>query len=255
MTRWGAGSRTPPHWDRRIMSSIMSMSSSVSSSLSFIPVFDAGAAGDESTVSSLSTYATPGTLGTPRTPGTAACNGKKGGTGEDPRRMLHRPTAEGRRGGGRGGGSMTASTLLRALPRSPRVATDSSPLPREDREEGLPPSRNGGSGLPPRPSVRAFVLLLCPTRRIFELVQIAFRPRDATMGDLLDLVDAAATDDILRLQRRSGLCRPKDSTMDRIEKNALASLPARMLAGGGGGIDPRWEGGRATADVRRGEIL
>lgn len=56
---------------------------------------------------------------------------------------------------------------------------------------------------------KIFLLLLQPTSKIFELIQLFYSPYDATVGNLLQMIPKNATEKALGSQTYIGLCRPK----------------------------------------------
>mmetsp|Transcript_30300 Transcript_30300/g.46260 ORF Transcript_30300/g.46260 Transcript_30300/m.46260 type:complete len:745 (+) Transcript_30300:78-2312(+) len=112
----------------------------------------------------------------------------------------------------------------KVLKTRPNVATPSQ------RDLGIPPAEA---------SHKIFLLLLAPKSKIFEIIQIFYAPQDATVGDVLDLIPANATEPALASQSYTGVCRPKDGI--HIEPDAMAS------AAGGSGT--------GCARILKGEIL
>mmetsp|Transcript_25998 Transcript_25998/g.52192 ORF Transcript_25998/g.52192 Transcript_25998/m.52192 type:complete len:936 (+) Transcript_25998:91-2898(+) len=61
-------------------------------------------------------------------------------------------------------------------------------------------------------NVHFFILLLCPSSRIFEVIQVSDAPLDSTVGDVLKLIPHHITDGRLLKKKFIGLCRPADRT-------------------------------------------
>jgi hypothetical protein len=71
-------------------------------------------------------------------------------------------------------------------------------------------------------SYKIFLLLLQPTLKTFELIQLIYNPNDTTIGDILQMIPENATEPALGTQVYIGLCRPK--TQDEIlDQDLLAS--------------------------------
>ena len=62
----------------------------------------------------------------------------------------------------------------------------------------------------PDSSFKVFLLLLDPRAKIFELIQVIYAPSITTIGDILAMIPANATEPALGSQFYIGLCRPKD---------------------------------------------
>ena len=152
----------------------------------------------------------------------------------EPTRMLHKPTAEGgrRQRSGRSPGR-SPPPPPQGLSETPEgeanlVHSTSSP---DLGKVGAPAEDTFGP-----PSVKVFLLLLHPTDRIFELVQVVYRPIGTTLSDLIDLIPDSATESRLGGQRHVRLIRPRDESLDAIDvETTLASSPTRRGRVYGGG--------------------
>jgi len=84
-------------------------------------------------------------------------------------------------------------------------------------------------------SYKIFLLLLAPKSKIFEIIQVFYNPRQASVGHLLDLIPANATEPALASQSYIGLCRPNDGihikTETMVSSSNGNSLCARILKG------------------------
>lgn len=58
-------------------------------------------------------------------------------------------------------------------------------------------------------SYKIFLLLLQPAKKTFELIQLVYSPNDTTVGDIIAMIPANATEPALGTQTYTGLCRPK----------------------------------------------
>lgn len=127
-------------------------------------------------------------------------------------------------------GKSTMSTVQRQVSKRKSLKTRPNVATRSQSDPGIPPSEA---------SHKVFLLLLAPQSKIFEIIQIFYAPHNSTIGDVLDLIPANATEPALASQSYTGLCRPKDGI--HIEPDAMAS------AAGGPGT--------GCARILKGEIL
>jgi len=101
-------------------------------------------------------------------------------------------------------------------------------ISQEKEQERTPKSITMGSG--ERSSsgrrkearLKIFVLLLQPTSRTFELIQIVYNPLHTTIGDVLALIPENATEQELGSQIHRGFCRPMDG-LEITDTTMLAS--------------------------------
>eukprot|EP00543_Licmophora_paradoxa_P008918 CAMPEP_0202457738 /NCGR_PEP_ID=MMETSP1360-20130828/14676_1 /ASSEMBLY_ACC=CAM_ASM_000848 /TAXON_ID=515479 /ORGANISM="Licmophora paradoxa, Strain CCMP2313" /LENGTH=618 /DNA_ID=CAMNT_0049077897 /DNA_START=65 /DNA_END=1918 /DNA_ORIENTATION=+ len=89
-------------------------------------------------------------------------------------------------------------------------------------------------------SFKIFILLMQPKKKIFELIQVLYKPSTTTVDDLLRFIPVNATEPALGIQVYNGLCRPQD-TAGRL-------LPLNWMASSG-------STGKISARILRGEIL
>eukprot|EP00566_Odontella_aurita_P006966 CAMPEP_0113552586 /NCGR_PEP_ID=MMETSP0015_2-20120614/15148_1 /TAXON_ID=2838 /ORGANISM="Odontella" /LENGTH=735 /DNA_ID=CAMNT_0000453577 /DNA_START=395 /DNA_END=2602 /DNA_ORIENTATION=+ /assembly_acc=CAM_ASM_000160 len=126
-------------------------------------------------------------------------------------------------------------------PRSARAANAvTGPMHRSVSSPSFPRSPSSGKKQTV-PAFKVFVLLLRPRDKIFELIQVEYDPSRATIGDVLDLVPASATEPKLGNQRHIGLMRTADGT--ELTDLTVPASPSVFSADG------------ATANVARGDIL
>lgn len=71
-------------------------------------------------------------------------------------------------------------------------------------------------------SYKIFLLLLQPESKIFELIQLIYLPNDTTIGDIISMIPANATEQALGSQDYTGLCRPKTQE-EIVDTELLAS--------------------------------
>jgi hypothetical protein len=71
-------------------------------------------------------------------------------------------------------------------------------------------------------SYKIFLLLLQPESKIFELIQLIYLPNDTTVGNIISMIPANATEQALGIQEYIGLCRPKTQE-EIVDKELLAS--------------------------------
>lgn len=69
---------------------------------------------------------------------------------------------------------------------------------------------------------KIFLLLIQPKSKIFELIQVIYAPSKTTIGGILEMIPANATEPALGSQAYAGLCRPKDGN-EITEMNQMAS--------------------------------
>ena len=100
---------------------------------------------------------------------------------------------------------------------------------------GTYPLRSGA----PDTSFKVFLLLLDPLAKIFELIQVIYAPSITTIGDILAMIPANATEPALGSQSYIGLCRPKDG---------LEITDMQLMASGS-------HNKMSCARITRGEIL
>lgn len=105
-------------------------------------------------------------------------------------------------------------------------------------------SRSSSSRRQDPNAYKIFLLLLQPKSKIFELIQLIYSPNDTTLGDILKMIPANATEQTLGTQEYLGLCRPKGEE-ELLDKHLLASQPT--LAGASGDTN--------SANITLGEIL
>ena len=83
-------------------------------------------------------------------------------------------------------------------------------------------------------SIKIFLLLVQPTDKIFELIQLLYPPSTTTIGDILELIPSNATEPVLGSQIYVGLTRPKRRSKEIVDLDLLASgttLVTRSSAG------------------------
>ena len=82
-----------------------------------------------------------------------------------------------------------------------------------------PPSRN-----------RIFLLLLEPNKKVFELIQVEYDAKTATVGYILGLIKLHASEQALVRQKHVGLIRPRDD-MELTDRTMLATSQGRIKHG------------------------
>jgi len=82
-----------------------------------------------------------------------------------------------------------------------------------------PPSRN-----------RIFLLLLEPNKKVFELIQVEYDAKTATIGYILGLIKLHASEQALVRQKHVGLIRPRDD-VELIDRTMLATSQGRIKHG------------------------
>lgn len=110
---------------------------------------------------------------------------------------------------------------------------------------GRRPSRrssDGPSSSSAGDTVKIFVLLLEPDLKIFELIQIAYSPKNTTVGDILTLIPVNSTEPKLGNKVHRGLCRPVDGKPD--EKSRMLDMSTKASGKG-----------KKSARIGDGEIL
>ncbi len=73
------------------------------------------------------------------------------------------------------------------------------------------------------PLIKVFLLLLQPKAKIFELIQIFFPPSVTTIGDIIHLIPANATEKALGSQQYIGLVRPRRRSKEYTNLSVMAS--------------------------------
>ena len=73
------------------------------------------------------------------------------------------------------------------------------------------------------PLIKVFLLLLQPKAKIFELIQIFFPPSVTTVGDIIHLIPANATEKSLGFQKYIGLVRPRRRSKEYLNPSVMAS--------------------------------
>lgn len=73
------------------------------------------------------------------------------------------------------------------------------------------------------PLIKVFLLLLQPKAKIFELIQIFFPPSVTTVGDIIHLIPANATEKALGSQKYIGLVRPRRRSKEYMNMSVMAS--------------------------------
>ena len=82
-----------------------------------------------------------------------------------------------------------------------------------------PPSRN-----------RIFLLLLEPNKKVFELIQVEYDAKTATIGYILGLIKLHASEQALVRQKHVGLIRPRDD-VELTDRTMLATSQGRIKHG------------------------
>lgn len=74
----------------------------------------------------------------------------------------------------------------------------------------ISPRSNSSSSYLGGDQTKIFILLIQPSTKKFELIELMFRTSVGTLGDILQLIPSSSTDESLGRQRHRGLCRPTD---------------------------------------------
>lgn len=106
-------------------------------------------------------------------------------------------------------------------------------------------STGGGSSSPAKP-LQIFVLLLDPTSRRFELLQLEFDANKATVGDIQNQIKNSATEKTLRDMEYCGVC-------DRTGMEMIASMKLLRFCNGGDVVMamPKGMNGNETAKLAK----
>jgi hypothetical protein len=110
----------------------------------------------------------------------------------------------------------------------PRPAKEDSGarLPSSSRSGNLTTTRSSSTSSKLRKydpsSYKIFLLLLQPAKKTFELIQLVYSPNDTTVGDIISMIPANATEPVLGNQTYTGLCRPK-TQQEIVDHDLLAS--------------------------------
>ena len=158
----------------------------------------------------------------------------------------HRHNEEGHRRVGDGLVGTTSKTKLQVAHSLALKSTSTGEQKRVSESQLLHSRTSSSSSRPKDPNAyKIFLLLLQPKSKIFELIQLIYSPNDTTLGDILKMIPANASEVALGTQEYLGLCRPKGKE-ELLDKNLLASKPKSAGTSAG---DTK------SANITMGEIL
>lgn len=83
----------------------------------------------------------------------------------------------------------------------------------------------GGSSDDQSASVKIFVLLLQPSDKIFELIQLTYPREGTTLGSILEMIPGNATEAVLASQTYIGITRPRKRSPDFCDRTLTVSDP------------------------------
>jgi hypothetical protein len=112
-------------------------------------------------------------------------------------------------------GKNAMSSYMRAASDS-RLTPRTRPLMSRTMSAPIPPPSDDSAVF------KIFLLLIQPKSKIFELIQVIYAPSKTTIGGILEMIPANATEPALGSQAYAGLCRPKDGN-EITEINQMAS--------------------------------
>ena len=119
------------------------------------------------------------------------------------------------------------------------------PQPTTIIRSSSPPAAVGSSSSPAKP-IQVFVLLMDPTSRRFELLQLEFDANKATVGDIQHQIKHSATEKTLRDMVYDGVC-------DRTGVEMISSMKLLRFCNGGDVVMamPRGMTGKETAKLAK----
>lgn len=120
------------------------------------------------------------------------------------------------------------------------------PQPTTITKSSSPPAAVGSSSSSPAKPIQVFVLLMDPTSRRFELLQLEFDANKATVGDIQNQIKHSATEKTLRDMVYDGVC-------DRTGVEMISSMKLLRFCNGGDVVMamPRGMTGKETAKLAK----
>ncbi len=120
------------------------------------------------------------------------------------------------------------------------------PQPTTITRSSSPPAAVGSSSSSPAKPIQVFVLLMDPTSRRFELLQLEFDANKATVGDIQHQIKHSATEKTLRDMVYDGVC-------DRTGVEMISSMKLLRFCNGGDVVMamPRGMTGKETAKLAK----
>jgi len=120
------------------------------------------------------------------------------------------------------------------------------PQPTTITKSSSPPAAVGSSSSSPAKPIQVFVLLMDPTSRRFELLQLEFDANKATVGDIQHQIKHSATEKTLRDMVYDGVC-------DRTGVEMISSMKLLRFCNGGDVVMamPRGMTGKETAKLAK----
>lgn len=120
------------------------------------------------------------------------------------------------------------------------------PQPTTITKSSSPPAAVGSSSSSPAKPIQVFVLLMDPTSRRFELLQLEFDANKATVGDIQHQIKHSATEKTLRDMVYDGVC-------DRMGVEMISSMKLLRFCNGGDVVMamPRGMTGKETAKLAK----
>ena len=120
------------------------------------------------------------------------------------------------------------------------------PQPTTIIRSSSPPAAVGSSSSSPAKPIQVFVLLMDPTSRRFELLQLEFDANKATVGDIQYQIKHSATEKTLRDMVYDGVC-------DRMGVEMISSMKLLRFCNGGDVVMamPRGMTGKETAKLAK----
>lgn len=120
------------------------------------------------------------------------------------------------------------------------------PQPTTITKSSSPPAAVGSSSSSPAKPIQVFVLLMDPTSRRFELLQLEFDANKATVGDIQHQIKHSATEKTLRDMVYDGVC-------DRTGVEMISSMKLLRFCNGGDVVMamPKGMTGKETAKLAK----
>lgn len=142
--------------------------------------------------------------------------------------------------------SSTRASSTKVSTDEPSVASRSSRRPSSTKSvvsSSTSVCSTTSSNHPGNKDFKVFLLLLHPSSKIFELIQLYFNPTTTTIRGVINMIPANATEPALGAQDYTGLCRSSD---DEVEEQEIADLDLLVQ---------NHDNMKNSAQVARGEIL
>lgn len=128
-------------------------------------------------------------------------------------------------------------------PNSKLDSRDSVTMPTEPSSKPSGVVDGTQANAPKNTNFKIYLLLLHPTSKIFELIQLFFDPSKTTIRDVMSMIPTNATELALGNQKYTGLCRPNSTKEDEEEISNLDLLVQNE------------DDARKSAKIKRREIL